>query len=391
MVQGESNRVKAGIMGMMNLAVLFMVARLAHGAAGEAGRTPALLAMAASVPSLPGTLPDPYAQKAVPNPVSTTTYAESFRITLSGDPFTASPFITENIGMIPVGRWLNALLPKKVQHGSELVAQIENCSGYGCVVETADSGRIIIAKRGVADAIRLGIYDAGWAKIGASAVSDDGQVAIPVASPRGETEIWVVRQNGRLRKRIPHQVSGPALMRWHGSGLYMIHAIGGGIAAKKVSITTGAVETVDPLEAFWPDCGEGGGPPLTAGLPGEQADQLQGLTAVPVYRRGEPVPGTLELTRAARPMTQSGFAPPARVEFDCSGRINIVSATTDDIWCLRFGSDGKILNASKLSANMAGDFRSIRIDSRGRFYYLETELTGNDPPEPTQINLIRLR
>jgi len=79
------------------------------------------------------------------------------------------------------------------------------------------------------------------------------------------------------------------------------------------------------------------------------------------------------------------------VDFDCQGRINIVSANTDDIWCLRFDSDGKLLNASKITANLAGDFRSIRTDARGRFYYLETELTNDIPPEPTQINFIRLR
>ncbi len=321
---------------------------------------------------------------------SNTTLTGSFRLTLTGDPLTATPLVTERLGVIPFGRWLNAIPAEKNKRGFEFAAQLNNCSSRGCIVGLEDTQRVLIAKRGIADAIRLDIFDAGWKRIEAAAISESGQVAIPVVSPKDRREIWIIRSNGRMRKRIPHAVKGPMMLRWRNGSLFMVYQGPGGFSAMRASLSAGTMQSATPMEAWWVSCKGGPAQPLAVGLTGEIHELLEGVLTLPLYRRGNPQPGWLELTQSTRPMTTQGSTSPVHVKIDCLGRVNIVSALGNEVWCLRFGPDGKILKASKVDVNLAGDHRSIKIDQRGRFYLLEAELDLTQGGEPSQLNLLRL-
>lgn len=327
---------------------------------------------------------------AAPPPVSTTAYAGSFRITLSGEPMTAPPLTAERIGAVPFGKWLNAVPMKKSQYGYEFSVELVECSSAGCTVRMEDPLRTLIAKDRIAGAVRLDIYDKGWRLNGSAAISNGGEVAVPTVSAGGKGEIWVIRKNERMRKRIPHTIVGPALLKWHTDGLYLVYFDGGGLGAYRVDIPTGGLVSATPIEAWWTTCEGGPEQPLAVGMAGETPAEMSGVLALPAWRRGDPEPGWIVLTNSSRPMTANGAAVPVRVVVDCRGRINVVSALSDFVWCLRFGPDGGILNATRLEAHLAGDAKSVIIDEFGRFYYLEVEM---DPEtgEPRMMHFVRMR
>ena len=112
------------------------------------------------------------AQELGPAPLlSGTMLHQPFRLTLTGDPQTATPLVTEQLGVIPFGRWLNAVPLKKVQHGFQVSLQLEHCSGAGCTVSLEAMRRVLVAKRDIASGIRLDIYDEGWKRSGMSAIT----------------------------------------------------------------------------------------------------------------------------------------------------------------------------------------------------------------------------
>jgi hypothetical protein len=350
-------------------------------AAAQAGAARAPVQIGA-VPSQPAT---------VTPSLSATEYAGGLHVTLTGDPLTASPFTSEQVSTIPFGRWLNGMPFTEREHGSEFSAQLVNCSAYGCIVELDTAGRVLVAHRDIADGIRLDIYDDGWSLSGSAAVSDAGMVAIPMTGPGGQREIWLIRRNGLMHKRIPVQTSGPVLIRWRNEEeLFMIHQDRGGMELQRIAIGTEEAASATLMEAYWDVCAGGTAGRLSAGPLGESPDELRGYLSIPVYRRGDAVPGVLELTQSARPMTTGGYSSPVRVRMDCAGRINIVSALGDDVWCLRFGQDGKITNAQKISANLSGDFKSVLVDQHGSFWYLEVEI-DQDTRRPMIAHLFRLK
>jgi len=56
---------------------------------------------------------------------------------------------------------------------------------------------------------------------------------------------------------------------------------------------------------------------------------------------------------------------------------------------MRFGADGALQNAGRIGGGIAGNARSVQMDERGRFYYLETEM-GDDQMTPRLLQLLRL-
>lgn len=323
-------------------------------------------------------------------PVSSTSYPDFFRLTLTGDPQTATALVEEELGVIPFGKWLNAIPSEKVQHGVKFSAQLAECSSFGCTVETENSRRVLVAKRGMADGIKIDIFEAGWKRVGSSAISEGGQLAIPVAGPDGNREVWIIRSNGRMRKRIPHSISGATLLRWHSGGLYMIYQDSVGLKTMEVSLNRGALTPAPLLDAWWATCEGGPETPLAVGMAGEIFESLKGYLTIPLYRRGDPQPGVLVLTQSVRPATTQGYASPTLVKIDCFGRINVVTAQGDEVWCLRFGADGHILKAGRIFGDLAGDAKGVKIDQRGRFYYLEVEM-GERTRQPYRLHLMRLK
>ncbi len=321
--------------------------------------------------------------------VSATAPAEPYVLSLSGNALTATPFDLERIGVVPFGRWSNGVLTTQVQHGVQFSAELESCSSLGCVMTTEDAGRVVIARRDIADAIRLSLYDEGWQRNGDAAISESGMTAIPVVSRKAEHEIWVIRHNGRMHKRIAHTFDTPVILKWRDSDLYLLARVGDGFGAQRVLLEREALVSATLIEPWWYRGDDRSARNWAVGITGEHGDELRGLQTVPIWRQGDPAPGILELGAAARPMTQGGFSSPVQVKIDARGRVNIVSAMGDDIWCLRFGPDGVLQKATKLSLNMAGNYKSIQIDSGGRFYLLEVEME-EDQMTPKLMHLVRM-
>lgn len=316
--------------------------------------------------------------------------SETYVLTLTGDALTASPFDLDRLGVIPFGRWANAIPTTPVQHGVQFSAEISSCSSLGCLVTCEDAGRLVVARREMADAIRLGLYDTGWQRNGESAISESGMSAVPVVSRKGERELWVIRSNGHLHKRVAHGINTPVILKWRDDDLYMIARVNAAYVAQRVRLETETLVSATLIEPWWFRGDDRSVRNWAVGLPGENSEELRGSQTVPIWRQGDPLPGVLELTAAARPMTPGGFSSPVQIKIDARGRVNIVSTMGDDIWCLRFGADGRLQKASKLALNLAGNYKAIQIDSGGRFYFLEVEM-DEDGMTPKLMHLVRLK
>ncbi len=349
-----------------------------------------LLAALLAAPAARAASPAPAAS---PVAVSSTFVAvDATRISLTGDPFTASPFTAEHLGIVPFGRWVNGIVLQSVQHGFSFSANLEQCSIAGCVVTNEDATRVLIAREGIADAIRIPLYDDGWQRNGTAAISEEGRVAIPVAGPGNRREIWVLKPHQgsyRMDKRIPHGILEPPVARWRDEDLFLLVKGGTGYEARRVNLDSGRVNPAGLIDPWCWRCIGGGGDHWAAGFGGESADTLAGLQAVPLYTRSGDT-AWLEINSAARPMTSGGLSSPVRIVVDCLGRFCVVSGMGEETWCLRFSPEGALTHASKLSGNVAGDAKSVQVDERGRFYYLETEMS-EDGMSPARMHLVRLR
>lgn len=325
-------------------------------------------------------------------PSSTVVAADAPRISLTGDPFTASPFTAERLGVVPFGRWLNGILLQSVQHGFTFSANLEQCSIAGCILSNEDASRVLIARSGIADAIRIPLYDEAWQRVGVAAISEEGVVAVPVVGPGNAREVWVLKPKQgayRMHKRLAHAIPDPPVARWRDEDLFLLVKGSTGYEARRVNLDTGRIAPAPMIDPWCYRCVGGAGDHWTAGFGGETPDALAGAQVVPIWKRGGEG-GWLEINAAARPMTAGGLATPVRVSFDCLGRICIVSGLGEEIWCMRFTGDGALLNAMRITGNIAGDAKSIQVDERGRFYYLETELS-EDGMTPVKMHLVRLR
>ncbi|MEK7767035.1 MAG: hypothetical protein AAB368_12435, partial [bacterium] len=224
------------------------------------------LALAACAPAMRQTAQAP----AAPAPAFTATITAEGGpvISLRGEPLTATRFVPEDFGQIPLGLWLNAVPMQEVQHGFQFAADLENCSGYGCIVTTADFNRVLVAKKGLADAVRLDLYDTGWKRFGMSAVNDRGWVAVPMASPKQEREVWVIKADGRLAGRIPHPVRTQAILRWRGEDLFLIHKPGD-FEVLRLSLDMLSAVSATLVDPWWHECGKGEATARAIGLTGD--------------------------------------------------------------------------------------------------------------------------
>jgi len=325
-----------------------------------------------------------------PVAASATVPADTFVLSLSGNALTATPFESERVGVIPFGRWANAIPTTPVQHGVQFSAELQSCSSMGCIVTTEDANRIVLAQKDMADAIRLPLYDDGWQRNGEAAISESGMTAVPVASRKGEREIWVIRHNGHIHKRIPHTIDTPVILKWRDDDLYLIAKTNEGFTAQQVLLERETLVSATLIEPWWFRGNDRSTKIWAVGMAGENSDALRGDQTVPIWRQGSAEPGVLELSAAARPMTAGGFSSPVKVMVDEHGRVNMVCAMGDDIWCLRFGSDGRMQRTQKLALNLAGNYKSIQIDAGGRFYFLEVEME-DDQMTPKLMYLVRLK
>lgn len=335
-------------------------------------------------------LAGPEAAPLTPGEPSATVPAETFVLSLSGNALTATPFESERVGVIPFGRWANAIPTTPVQHGVQFSAELQSCSSMGCIVTTEDANRIVLAQKDIADAIRLPLYDEGWQRNGDAAISESGMTAVPVVSRKAEHEIWVIRHNGHLHKRIPHSIETPVILKWRDDDLYLIAKTNDGFTARRVLLERETLVSATLIEPWWFRGNDRSTRIWAVGMKGESSDELRGDQTVPIWRQGVAAPGVLELSAAARPMTTGGFSSPVKVVIDEHGRVNMVCAMGDDIWCLRFGADGRMQRAQKLALNLAGNYKSIQIDAGGRFYYLEVEME-DDQMTPKLMYLVRLK
>jgi len=317
----------------------------------------------------------------------------SFQIRLSGDPLTATPLDTEDIGLIPFGRWLNAIVLQEVQQGFQFAAELEYCAIPGCIITNEDAGRVLIAKRDVADAIRIGLYDEGWGRSGSPALSEENRLAVPVTGPNHEREIWVLKRAAdgwRMHRRYPISLKVPISLRWRDDDLYLFFHGESPLDAARLDLSSGKLVSATPIEAYWYNCVGGDKNHWAVGPLGNHPEELGSYQSVPIWRRGDPRPGLLELNSSCRPMTTGGFAAPALVQVDCLGRICIVSAYGEEIWCLRYGPDGNLEGGSKIALNIAGTYRTVQIDERGRFYFLAVEM-AEDGKKPKLLHFIRMK
>ncbi len=309
------------------------------------------------------------------------------RITLQGDPAKAARMAEERICIIPFGTEANAIKLEEQKGGVQFSVQLECCSEYGCIVEAGDIGRVVLAKPGIADAFALDLIEHGWKRRGLSAVSDTGRLAVPVTSPWNENEIWIMDTRFRLRRRIVHAIQTPLMLRWNGDDLYLIYMEGSGTKTVRMLESGGRMVAAAPTEPWLTDCTGGAATVYTTGMTGENPDNFAGNLTADLFMRGSEGKVRLELTSATRPAGPEGYAAPVKVAVDCLGRFNVVSALGEDIWCMRFGPDGIIQAMYKVTASVAGDARSLRIDRRGRFYFINTEL---EKDRPTRMVLYRV-
>src|SRR5687767_14558632 len=198
-----------------------------------------LLAAAAEAPAAPA-LP---AAAAVP--------AEPLRIRLTGDPLTATPFEEERVGVIPFGKFLNTIPLQTVQHGVTFAAELENCAVPGCIVSEDDASRVLIARKGVSDAARIPLYEDGFVRSGSAALSEDNQLAVPVAGPHGEREIWLLRRGNdgwRMRKRYPHAIEAPLMLRFRDEDVFAWYQGGSGTELKRLRQDSGKLVSASQYE-----------------------------------------------------------------------------------------------------------------------------------------------
>ena len=321
---------------------------------------------------------------------SSTAFCVDFVIELRGDPLSATPLEKEEVGVVPFGLWLNAIQIKNTDQGFQFATQVEDCSTYGCTLESGDTFRTIIAKSGISDAIRFTIYDEKWQKAGPAAISDRGWVAVPMSSPSGSREIWVIKADSRMHRRIPNPVMDPAILKWRGEDLFMIHALRSEtFKTERVLIDERRFEEVPPNEPYFFTRGGREGNSFTAGYQAEYAGNLEGRLKIPLYGKRSEQPGSLLLTSCVRPMTSGGFADPVRILVDNQNRINVVTALRGAIWLMRFGEDGNIIAASRVAEDVVGDAGSIRIDSSGSFNFLHMEI--DKELAPVRIHYARFR
>ncbi len=375
------------MIGVMRMTSAFARRALAIGA----------LCALASACAAPGSRTDAESSAGTP-PVSKETktavssapdWTPAFRVVLRGDPLTATAFTGEAMGTVPFGNWLNGIPLKEVRYGFEFSAALEDCSGFGCVVQTIDNVRVLVVGKGIADAARLSLYDDGWHRAGAAGINDAGWLAIPMASPEGSNEVWIVKQNGRMHKRIPYSGRGAAIVRWHGNTrLFVLSGGGDAYRTDRILLETGQTISATPMEPWLYSCADGV-EPMAVGLAGDVAELIGDRTWLALNRGDTPGTGLLDLTDSVRPFATEGLASPVKVRIDCLGRINVVSAKGMQIWCMRFSGDGTMEKAQQIGGGLAGDFRSVYIDLYGRFYFLVTEL-DEDNKTPARLRLYRL-
>ena len=315
------------------------------------------------------------------------------RISPSGDPTTATPLTAEHVCMIPFGRWVNGVNLTSVQHGVQFSAIVEQCATGGCLVTSEDPSRALVAKSDVADAIRFAIYDEGWVRTGPGAISENGLVAMPMSGPAGKREIWVLTPHEhtfRMRTRIPYDDASPAMVRWRDEDLYLLLGDGDDLNPYRVNLATHAITSATDWEPWCYRCVGGDPDHLAAGQVGDRPTKLAGLTNLELHSRSGRT-AILELTTACRPMTSGGLATVVKVFVDCYGRIEMVSGLGEEIWCLRFSKEGDLLGSFQVGSGIAGDAKSVQVDERGRFYFLETKMKddGMTPdslrPQPERL------
>ena len=337
-------------------------------------------------------MPEPGPRKAPrPPEPSVTVFDESYRVRLTGDVLTATAFGADQMAIIPFGAWLNAIALDAPEKGAQFAAELQGCSSGGCVVGTDNGSKVIIARRGIAEAAKLDDYDMGFQVAGLSAISDEGLIAIPVVSRMGKREIWTLRRSRdeiRFHRRVEHDIQTPCMLIWRENDLFMLVKPETGLAARRVLLDANRLESATPIEPWMYSCAEGR-KPVAIGIRGDTPEQVSGWTFLPIYREGNPLPGVLELTQAARPKAAGGYCTPLRVKVDCYGRFCVVSSNSDEIWCLRFAADGAMEKASRIPLSFAGDAKGIIIDSQGRFYYLDVEMQ-DDMKTPKMLHLIKL-
>ena len=293
--------------------------------------------------------------------------------------------------MVPFGAWLNAINLEAPEKGAQFAAELQGCSSGGCVVGTENGSRILIANRGIAEAAKLDDYDMGFQIAGICAISEDGIVAAPVISRMGKREIWTirrVREEYRFYRRVEHDIQAPCMLSWRGNDLFMLVKPESGLEVRQVMLDANRLVSATPIEPWMRSC-EAGHKPVAIGIRGDTPEQVTGWTFLPLYREGNPLPGVLELTEAARPKAPGGYCTPMRVKVDCYGRFAVISTNNDEIWCLRFSVDGLMLKAGRIPMSFAGDSRGVIIDGQGRFYYLDVEMQ-EDMKTPRLLHLIRM-
>jgi len=355
---------------------------LASGCSGAPAKSPAPANAPAAMPTAHRSTPKPSAAFIEPQ------YDYIDRIRLSGNILSAPQLKVMGLAVVPFGTEANAIGMEKQKGGVQFQIALESCSENGCIVESGDVTKIIVARSGIADAFPLAFIEPGWRRQGLSAISDRGWLAVPVSTLDNTREIWIIDDRFRLRKRISHKITNPSLFRWRGEDLFMVfQGPDEKMLAKRVDIDAGRLVSASPIEPWWPSCPGQSASQYSAGWEGENPLGFGGRLVMPVWRRGESRPTGLELPESIRPMTSQGLASPVKIAFDCDGRICIISALGEDIWCQRFSPEGKLLAASPITGSIAGDAKGIQIDRRGRFFYLETILNS---AEPEKIHLIRL-
>jgi hypothetical protein len=326
--------------------------------------------------------------KAAPVAALAPDYQYSRRITLTGSVLSAPPLKVMALAVVPFGTDANAIGMDKQKGGVQFQVGLESCSEDGCIVESGDVARIIVARSGIADAFPLGFIERGWKRQGLSSISDKGWLAVPLSTEDSTREIWVIDSRFRLRKRISHKIVSPCLLQWRGEDLFMVfQGNDGKMMAKQVLLDSGRIVSASPIEPWYPACPGQSATAYSAGWEGQNPMGFEGRLVMPLWQKGEAQPVAVELNDTVRPMTGNGLSSPVRLATDCDGRICIVTALGEDIWCMRFTPEGKLEAATHVLGSIAGDAKGIQIDRRGRFFYLET-IMNTEAPE--KIHLIRL-
>jgi len=311
----------------------------------------------------------------------------SGRIVLRGNTLNAPVLRRSEVCTIPFGREANAILMERQKGGVQFAVSPENCSENGCIIETGDTGRIVVARNGMADAFVLDLIEHGWHRHGISSISEGGWLAIPVTNAEGGREIWVLDSRFRMRHRITHKVVLPLMLRWRTDDLFLVYGTEGVTDIRRVDLDNDRLVSSTPCEPWWLECPGISASPYAAGFGGENPLGFEGKLTIPLWRKTEALPVLLELGPIVHPSTPDGVATPVKVVVACDGRISVITSLGENIWCMRFKPDGQIEAVNQVLGSIAGDAKSIQIDRRGRFYYIETTL---EKSEPTKMTLVVL-